>query len=236
MVALTIWTMDKYLFWNVRGLNGPNKHVAVGSFLRMNKCSLAGLIETKTTIERTQEIKQAICPSWEVVTNAMVGSRSRIWLIWDPNRVAVQIHQVHRQFIHARVTLVDMRKVFLTIVYGSNDHNESKELWDGICEINNTMEDTWLVGGDFNSYLHQGERIGGDEVSAGEIEDFSERVAQCYLQEVRCKGLTYTWSNKQDLIEYMPKLIVFCVMGWAYCIFLTLNMRSFQRECQTIIL
>lgn len=70
--------MDNYLFWNVGGLNGPNKQAAVGSFLRMNKCVLDGLTETKTTLVRTQEIRQAVCPNWGVITNAMVDSRSRI--------------------------------------------------------------------------------------------------------------------------------------------------------------
>jgi len=36
------------------------------------------------------------------------------------------------------------------------------------------MKEPWRVLGDFNSVLHQGERIGGNEVLDNELKDFSE--------------------------------------------------------------
>lgn len=89
--TLVMGTMDNIAFWNIRGLNGPNKQMAVKSFLRTNKCAVLGLVETKTTLARTIEIQQEISPTWLVQTNALHSIRSRIWLLWDPSKVTMQI-------------------------------------------------------------------------------------------------------------------------------------------------
>ena len=42
--------------------------------------------------------------------------------------------------------------------------------------LSQTLGEPWCVPGDFNSVLHQGERIGGIEVSDGEIRDFVDCI------------------------------------------------------------
>ncbi|KAJ8426938.1 hypothetical protein Cgig2_012898 [Carnegiea gigantea] len=51
--------------------------------------------------------------------------------------------------------------------------------------------------GDFNSILHQGDRIGGINVTEGEIKDFAACIQHCGLQEFRFEGAFFTWTNKQ---------------------------------------
>ncbi|KAJ8422223.1 hypothetical protein Cgig2_027508 [Carnegiea gigantea] len=52
------------------------------------------------------------------------------------------------------------------------------------------------VLGDFNSVLHQGDRIGGVEVNDGETKDFVECMQHCTLQEFNYEGPFFTWTNK----------------------------------------
>lgn len=68
-----------------------------------NKCGVFGIVESKTTLARTSEIQNAMCPRWRVVTNALPTARSRIWLIWDPNKVDIVVDEIHSQFIHVKV-------------------------------------------------------------------------------------------------------------------------------------
>lgn len=94
-------TMDSVFIWNVRGLNGPNKQEVVHNLLRMNKCFIASLVETKTSICSCESIKDKICPSWSFVHNASATEKGRIWVLWEPHH-AMHILLIKRQFIHCR--------------------------------------------------------------------------------------------------------------------------------------
>ena len=50
---------------------------------------------------------------------------------------------------------------------------------------------------DFNSVLHQGERVGGNEADEREMRDFGDYISQCGLQEFNYVGAFFTWTNKQ---------------------------------------
>lgn len=39
--------MDNLLFWNIRGLNEPQKQFTVKKIQKENKCSLIGIVETR---------------------------------------------------------------------------------------------------------------------------------------------------------------------------------------------
>lgn len=58
-------------------------------------------------------------------------------------------------------------------------------------------KDTWPVGRDFNSLLHIDDRIGGDNVSYNDLEDFRDCITTCSLRDLRYTGPKFTWSNKQ---------------------------------------
>ncbi|KAJ8419833.1 LOW QUALITY PROTEIN: hypothetical protein Cgig2_030510 [Carnegiea gigantea] len=47
-------------------------------------------------------------------------------------------------------------------------------MWDTLVAISHTMNDPWCVLGDFNSVLHQGERVGGNEADERKMRDFGE--------------------------------------------------------------
>jgi len=59
------------------------------------------------------------------------------------------------------------------------------------------MDDACCVLGDFNAVLYKGGRLGGDEIHDYEIKHFAEWVIQSGLQEMRCKGPYFTWTNKK---------------------------------------
>jgi len=59
------------------------------------------------------------------------------------------------------------------------------------------MDDAWCVLGEFNAVLYKGDRLGGDDIHDYEIKHFAEWVTQSGLQEMRCKGSYFTWTNKK---------------------------------------
>ncbi|KAJ8422261.1 hypothetical protein Cgig2_029104 [Carnegiea gigantea] len=62
--------------------------------------------------------------------------------------------------------------------------------------LSQTLEHPWCVLGDFNSVLHQGERIGGLDVTDGEVKDFTACIQHCGLQKFFYEGAFFTWINK----------------------------------------
>ena len=58
------------------------------------------------------------------------------------------------------------------------------------------MEEPWCELGDFNSVLHKGEKIGGNEVLDSELKDFSYCLRHSGLQEFIHHGASFSWTNK----------------------------------------
>ena len=73
-------------------------------------------------------------------------------------------------------------------------------LWGTLCSLASNMNDSWCVLGDFNSVLHQGERIGGAEVTANEMQDFGDCINTCGLQEFNYIGAFFTCITHCGLI------------------------------------
>ena len=87
-------------------------------------------------------------------------------------------------------------KFLITFIYGRNHEEQRGPLWEDIQNLSNSLEDPWVILGDFNAVLHQGDRIGGVEVTDGETKDFTECTQQCNLHEFQYEGAFFSWTNK----------------------------------------
>ena len=129
----TLFQMDSLGFWNVRGINSPQKHCDVRWFLNHHVCGLFRLLETRVKADNFGKVFPRICSKWSVVTNYTCHKGGRIWLVWLPSRFVVDVILSHAQLIHCKVMQKGTGKVFrLTIVYGFNSAEERKlfgEYW-----------------------------------------------------------------------------------------------------------
>lgn len=91
--------------------------------MESNKCSLLGLIETKSTLDNSEGLNNNIGRGWQLDQNATYGERSRISLMWNPIQVIIHISIVYGQYIHYTV-FNKSQKLKVTFVYGSNDIGE----------------------------------------------------------------------------------------------------------------
>ncbi|XP_074299534.1 uncharacterized protein LOC141630656 [Silene latifolia] len=113
----------------------------------------------------------------------------------------MQVDMLHTtaQCIHTKVK--DMMQGFVfyfTLVYGFNKIGERESLWQDLRNYATTANGPWLVGGDFNSVMRMGERIGGTDVTLAEILPMRKALDDCQLQEGKMIGSYFTWNNKQD--------------------------------------
>ncbi|XP_074291149.1 uncharacterized protein LOC141617918 [Silene latifolia] len=88
----------------------------------------------------------------------------------DCQQKMVDMIHTGAQCIHTKVK--DMMQGFdfyFTLVYGFNKAAERQILWQELRNYATTANGPWLVGGDFNSIMKVGERIGGSDVTLAEI-------------------------------------------------------------------
>ncbi|XP_021723797.1 uncharacterized protein LOC110691188 [Chenopodium quinoa] len=190
--------MDKCGFWNVRGLNMPNKTSDVLWFLRQHKLGLFGLLETKVKSAKFGEVFSRLGDEWSAVANYAYSRKGRIWVIWTPSVFQVNILRVSSKLIHCKIVHRSTGFNFCgSFVYGGNLSEERVALWKDIVDIIKNTQDPWFVCGDFNNVLNLGDRV-GSTVDLKEVEQFRECIQDSLLMDWNTGGPFYTWNNKQD--------------------------------------
>ncbi|XP_075103900.1 uncharacterized protein LOC142178417 [Nicotiana tabacum] len=114
----------------------------------------------------------------------------------------VNILMVTNQVIHCQVK--DKGSQFeccITFVYDKNKLHERKKLWDQLRMIYNTMQESWLVIGDFNSVLSVNDRINGQPIHQNEIVDFQNCIKDIGVGQLNRKWCQWSWCNKRDAGE-----------------------------------
>ncbi|XP_074293104.1 uncharacterized protein LOC141620024 [Silene latifolia] len=103
--------------------------------------------------------------------------------------------------------------IFLfTVVYGFNDEDGRKSLWDELRQIKDNNSLPWWICGDFNSLLNYNERI-GRTVLWREISDFRQCVDYCDIVDIKAQGFFFTWNNKQDHVTRVFSHIDRCLVN-----------------------
>ncbi|XP_074305825.1 uncharacterized protein LOC141641047 [Silene latifolia] len=191
--------MDRFGFWNIRGLNSLNKQKEIKWFLHSNNIGLFGLVETRVKSNNWLKVRNNLCSSWALCTNNSLHKNGRVWLLWDPNCFDVNVVDITSQTIHSFVlSKMTGRKFWFTVVYGFNHSTGRELLWNKLKEYAASCQEAWAVGGDFNNVLNYNERIGSDITSA-EIAPFQDCVHWCQLQDIPAIGSFFTWNNKQGV-------------------------------------
>lgn len=173
--------MDSIGFWNTRGLNRLAKQKEVKLFLHQCKVSLFGLLETKIKMNNAQKVALNLCNGWFLTNNLGAHPGGRIWIVWKPAIMQVQIEFVSAQVIHCAVMYSgNGAKFYVTFVYGFNDPTIKRPLWQEVRDIKSSINGPWALMGDFNCVLNKEDRI-GRQVTMAEIREFRECIAECGL-------------------------------------------------------
>lgn len=72
--------------WNIRGLNKLDRHGAVRHFLKINKMSFLGIVETRVKAKNFSSVKKACFRGWSVMNNYIKAVNGRIWICWNEEK------------------------------------------------------------------------------------------------------------------------------------------------------
>ncbi|CAN1773889.1 LINE-1 retrotransposable element ORF2 protein [Linum perenne] len=131
-------------------------------------------------------------PAWNV-DFAYEGELGKIWLLWKHD-VPLKIMENNGQYIHVKVEL--LRPFYATFIYGSTDVGYRRRLYASLQVIKASMNESWILAGDFNSFLDLSEAEPPPS-SYESMEDFKECVNKCELIEHFAAGPHFTWINNR---------------------------------------
>ncbi|XP_077251951.1 uncharacterized protein LOC143891204 [Tasmannia lanceolata] len=188
--------------WNIRGICSRRKKGEVKNLIRGSNVPICCLQETKAKEPMMKDHVYDICDSWNSFGNYNHVIKGRIWILWDPDRVKLDIQRDSSQFIHASVRLLQTNQAFkLTVVYGRNYGGDRKILWQDLKSLNSTIQDPWIVMGDFNVIRDHSERSYGALHNQHDIEDFNDCINSCSLMDLRSIGHPLSWNNRATVSE-----------------------------------
>ena len=190
----------KLFFWNVRGLNHPDKHRPFVDWLNSHKPLFGALLETHIKELNLSHLMSNLCRGWSVSTNHSSDDDGRIILIWrDPVKVVTLAQS--RQMMTCEITIPNSLPIVYTAIYASNLGEERTDLWVELMNLHTSlMLDTkpWMIGGDFNQILFSCEHsLNIDNHSPSQMYGFRDCLLQLGAFDLRFQGPLFTWSNKQ---------------------------------------
>ncbi|XP_042009092.1 uncharacterized protein LOC121757643 [Salvia splendens] len=120
------------------------------------------------------------------------------------------------QVLHGRVESPRLvGHIGISAVYAKCTRGERIHLWDKMREIALATEGSpWIIGGDFNTILSTGDRVGSDTNRQAEMVDFAEAIEDCRVLDPGFDGSEFTWA-KNGLFERLDRVLV--NEPWAQC-------------------
>lgn len=199
----------KSFFWNVRGLNEPDKHKPFAQWLIYNKPYFGAILESHIKEPMTSTILSKVCPRWNFVSNHQSDPDGRIVFIWR-SPVTVKVLHQSRQSLTTEVTIPNARPMIVTSIYASNLAAERDDLWAeliGIQQLFSLHLEPWLVAGDFNQITTPSEHSSPTvQAISSDMIKFRDTILHLDLFDLRYHGVFNTWSNKRPASPIAKKL------------------------------
>lgn len=147
---------NKTFFWNVRGLNDPDKHPLFVNWLTSQQVCFGALLETHIKETQLNHVMTRTCRDWSFVSNHASDPDGRIIIIWRHPISITPLHQT-RQSLTCEISIGCYQKFIYTVIYAANTSSERLSLWVDLLNLQQTFNldsAPWIVGGDFNQITH----------------------------------------------------------------------------------
>ncbi|KAK5843190.1 hypothetical protein PVK06_005634 [Gossypium arboreum] len=181
----------KFMCWNCRGLGNHAKLRELKQLLDANSPDLIFLSETKMTANdfRSVQNKCRLQDGLAVNSEGRCGGLALMWR--DGMNVSIQNYSKHH--INSMVKLENNKHIRVTGFYGHANPNLRSNSWDILRRVGESIREEWIVGGDFNAFLKDGEKEGGRRGVRAQMNEFKEVMDELVLVDIKPDNL---WGRK----------------------------------------
>ncbi|XP_028778309.1 uncharacterized protein LOC114734823 [Neltuma alba] len=197
---------------DAEGAGSRSFPVLIKDIVRKNKIGLFCLIEPRISGGKAEKIVRKLGFSNWIRVEA-TGFAGGIWLLWQDKDFEVEYKASSEQFLLCKITCVTIQRSFLGMfVYGETCYSKRNRLWQVIRAVAETVEEEWILMGDFNAYRDPSNKKGGAPPHQLSMEQFNECVNEAGLLELSDPEKAFTWEKEglQEKIDW-----VFCNVAWA---------------------
>ncbi|KAL6199614.1 hypothetical protein ACLB2K_029398 [Fragaria x ananassa] len=184
--------MDRILFWNSRSASSDKFRSSIQELVKMNNVDILFICEPRIQFEGAKKFLLSLGFT-DFVGREANGFSGGIWLLWNKNKVDIDIVDSNFQSISVKVSWIGSSPWLLTGVYASPYNTSRSSLWSYFDSISQKFGLPWVLLGDFNELLSYADKIGGsNHYRFGGMRDWVSRNG---LVDLRYQDADYTWSN-----------------------------------------
>ncbi|XP_058760448.1 uncharacterized protein LOC131633779 [Vicia villosa] len=182
------------MMWNCRGAASREFRRVCYNFLKQINPSIVVIMETRMNPLNLANTFRSMGFDKLMGTDVQ-GFAGGIALAWKSDIVKVEILRKHFQFLHLQIKLNTGEEFLFTPVYASPNRSIRDVLWEELTQISFQLNQSWLVGGDFNDILNSTEKKGGAPVAQRKCDIFKNRIETCNLFDLGAVGHRFTWKG-----------------------------------------
>ena len=197
------------MFWNVQGAASQSFRRAFKSIRQSYNPDMVVVMEPRISGRKADNFIKASGFDRSHRVEA-VGFSGGIWLLWR-DQFDVEIVLNHKQFVHLKISSKNVLTSWVTAVYASLVPVIRSELWHHLNHLAAITNEPWIIGGDFNSILFPGEKMGGSVTTSGICKQFSDWFHNNGIHDLQFKGPRFTWS-RGSLSKRLDRVI--CNKAW----------------------
>ncbi|KAE8682295.1 DNA polymerase eta, putative isoform 3 [Hibiscus syriacus] len=124
---------------------------------------------TRIKTENYVNILHSKFGSWNALTNYEFASNGRIWLLWKKG-IDICYCNSSDQSITVKCSFNNISFI-LSAIYVNNNDISKRHIWQHLRDLNSHFNSLpWILGGDFNSFLHYKESSDSDLLGTGPLE------------------------------------------------------------------
>ncbi|XP_062028960.1 uncharacterized protein LOC133744958 [Rosa rugosa] len=185
------------LSWNCRGICNDTTTRVLKDLISQNKPQIVFLCETKISkMEAFKLLHQALGfpNSKEVLSDAQAGGLAIFWSA----KINLQVRTRSAHHIDAVIQGGPGEPRWrMTGFYGYARTVEHDRSWQLLKYLGDSDSLPWVIIGDFNEILNNGEKIDGPPRAERQIRGFREALGYCDLLDLGFQGSRATWWNAE---------------------------------------
>lgn len=131
------------------------------------------------------------------------GFSGGLWVLWTDVNISVDIIASRRQWIHFKWSKEDKKSLYTT-VYAFPTQSVHRQLWDDLGTISASLDDSWLLIGDFKVYLNADEKKGGVIASISKLCELGTVINELALYDLGFVLPTFTWLRLERCCSGTP--------------------------------